>query len=103
MADSIRSINLGGVSQNQHSHSNHDTQSTSILTKLKSLHLDQFYLLNRNGKKSHLFELIIGDASASVKTRRATQEECLYSSFLSKEEPKRVKDALLDSDWILAM
>ena len=38
-----------------------------------------------------------------MQTRRATQDECLYSSFLSQEEPKRVEEALLDPDWILAM
>ena len=40
---------------------------------------------------------------SKVQTRRATQEECLYNSFLSKEEPKKVEEALLDPDWILAM
>ena len=30
-------------------------------------------------------------------------DECLYSSFLSQEEPKKVEEALLDPDWILAM
>ncbi|KAL8134390.1 hypothetical protein AgCh_009424 [Apium graveolens] len=43
------------------------------------------------------------DNPERVQTRRATQEECLYSSFLSKEEPKKVEEALLDPDWILAM
>ena len=38
-----------------------------------------------------------------VKQRSATQNECLYSSFLSQEEPKKVEDALLDADWVLAM
>ena len=27
----------------------------------------------------------------------------MYSSFLSQEEPKKVEEALLDPDWILAM
>ena len=27
----------------------------------------------------------------------------MYSSNLSKEEPKKVEEALLDPDWILAM
>ncbi|KAL8121885.1 hypothetical protein AgCh_018575 [Apium graveolens] len=53
--------------------------------------------------KSHPFELIIDDAISKVQTRRATQDECLYSSFLSQEEPKRVEEALYDPDWILAM
>ena len=57
----------------------------------------------RRWTKDHPFDLIIGDASTRVQTRRATQEECLYSNFLSKEEPKRVEEALLDPNWILAM
>ena len=56
-----------------------------------------------NGLKSHSFELIIGDANEGVKTRSATQNECLYNSFLSQEEPKKVEDALQDPDWVLAM
>ena len=57
----------------------------------------------RKWTKSHPFELIIGDANEGVKTRSATQNECLYSSFLSQKEPKKVEDALKDPDWVLAM
>ncbi|KAL8088888.1 hypothetical protein AgCh_038594 [Apium graveolens] len=57
----------------------------------------------RKWTRDHPFELIIGDASSRVQTRKETQEECLYSSFLSKEEPKRVEEALLDPDWVLSM
>ena len=46
--------------------------------------------------KSHPFELIIGDANEGVKTRSATQNECMYNSFISQEEPKKVEDALQD-------
>ena len=53
--------------------------------------------------KSHPFELIISDANDGVKTRSATQNECLYSIFLSQEEPKKIKDALQDPDWVIAM
>ncbi|KAL8126839.1 hypothetical protein AgCh_013948 [Apium graveolens] len=59
--------------------------------------------LRRKWTRDHPFELIIGDASSRVETRKATQEECLYSSFLSQEEPKKVREALLDPDWVLAM
>ncbi|KAK1369383.1 hypothetical protein POM88_035475 [Heracleum sosnowskyi] len=57
----------------------------------------------RKWTRDHPFGLIISDASANVQTRRATQDECLYSSFLSQEESKKVEDALLDPDWVLAM
>ena len=38
-----------------------------------------------------------------MRTRRATQNECLYGCFLSQVEPKNVDEALLDPDWIVAM
>ena len=53
--------------------------------------------------RSHPFELIIGDANEGVKTRSATQNECLYNSFLSQEEKKKIEDALQDPDWVIAI
>ena len=38
-----------------------------------------------------------------MQTRKATQEECLYSAFLSQDEPKVEEEALKDADWVLAM
>ena len=38
-----------------------------------------------------------------MQTRKATQEECLYSAFLSQDEPKVIEEALQDADWVLAM
>ena len=90
-----RSNNSGGVSSSQHSISHHDnTEVTSSRANLPS---------PRKWTKSHPFELIIGDATSKVQTRRATQDECIYSSFLSQDEPKKVEEALLDLDWVLAM
>ncbi|KAL8125339.1 hypothetical protein AgCh_012869 [Apium graveolens] len=57
----------------------------------------------RKWTRDHPFELIIDDASSRLQTMKATQEECLYNSFLSQEEPKKVEEALLDPDWVLAM
>ncbi|KAL8156757.1 hypothetical protein AgCh_001747 [Apium graveolens] len=90
-----RISNSGGVSTNQHSISHHDnTEATSSRANIPP---------QRKWTKNHHFERIIGDATSKVQTRRATQDECLYSSFLSQEEPKRVEEAPLDPDWILAM
>ena len=47
--------------------------------------------------------MIIGNPEAGVQTRSATQNECLFHNFLSQEEPKKVEDALKDSDWVTAM
>ncbi|KAK1397946.1 hypothetical protein POM88_007809 [Heracleum sosnowskyi] len=57
----------------------------------------------RKWTASHTPDLIIGDPDAGVQTRSATQNECLYNNFLSKEEPKKVEDALRDADWVTAM
>ena len=57
----------------------------------------------RKWTKDHTPDLIIGDPDAGVQTRSATQNECLYNNFLSKEEPKKVEDALKDADWVTAM
>ena len=47
--------------------------------------------------------MIIGDPDVGVRTRSATQNECLYSMFLSKMEPKKIEEALTDPDWVVAM
>ena len=57
----------------------------------------------RKWTKDHTLELIIGNPEAGVLTRSAIQNECLFHNFISKEEPKKVKDALKDSDWVTAM
>ena len=53
--------------------------------------------------RDHPFELIIGDLEAGVRSRSATQKECLYFVFLSKMEPKKIEEALTDPDWVVAM
>ena len=57
----------------------------------------------RKWTKDHTPELIIGNPDVGVHTRSATQNECLFHNFLSQEEPKKVEDALKDSDWVTAM
>ena len=53
--------------------------------------------------RDHPFELIIGDPYVGVRTRSATQNECMYSVFLSKMEPKKIEEALTDPYWVVAM
>ncbi|KAJ9538590.1 hypothetical protein OSB04_031323 [Centaurea solstitialis] len=43
------------------------------------------------------------NTSAPVKTRSATQNECLFAAFLSNHEPSHVTEALDISDWVTAM
>ena len=47
--------------------------------------------------------MIIGDPDTGVRTRKATQNECHFSGFLSDMEPKKVDEALEDPDWVIAM
>ena len=53
--------------------------------------------------RDHPFDLIIGDPDVGVRTRSATQNECMYSLFLSKMEPKKIEEALTYPDWVVAM
>ncbi|XP_063948047.1 uncharacterized protein LOC135152146 [Daucus carota subsp. sativus] len=79
---------LGGAFQ--HGNLNYNNEATSSR---------QSFPPQRKWTRDHPFELIIGDANASVQNRRATQDECLYSAFLSQDEPKVIEDALKDADW----
>ncbi|KAL8134473.1 hypothetical protein AgCh_009483 [Apium graveolens] len=54
-------------------------------------------------KNKDPINLILSDPESGVKTRRATSNECFYSGFLSQMEPKKVDEALGDSDWVIAM
>ncbi|CAH9089121.1 unnamed protein product, partial [Cuscuta epithymum] len=51
----------------------------------------------------HPPQQIIGNIHEGVRTRSAIQKEALFSCFISQIEPKKIEEALLDSDWIQAM
>ena len=53
--------------------------------------------------KNHPPQLIIGDKSAGIKTRKAQANICAYAAFIAQEEPKNVQEALQDENWIMAM
>ena len=53
--------------------------------------------------KNHPPEQVIGDISDGLKTRKGTANFCAYAAFLAQEEPKNVKEALEDENWITAM
>jgi hypothetical protein len=53
-------------------------------------------------QKNHPQELIIGDPDQGIKTRRAN-DVVSNSCFVSKFEPKNVKEAFTDDFWIEAM
>ncbi|KAJ9538853.1 LOW QUALITY PROTEIN: hypothetical protein OSB04_031586 [Centaurea solstitialis] len=53
--------------------------------------------------RSHPLHQVIGSTSTPVKTRSATQNECLFAAFLSRHEPSHVTEALGISDWVTTM
>ncbi|KAJ9539364.1 LOW QUALITY PROTEIN: hypothetical protein OSB04_032097 [Centaurea solstitialis] len=53
--------------------------------------------------RAHPLQQVIGSKSVPVKTRSATQNECLFAAFLSRHEPSNVTEALDISDWVTAM
>ena len=46
---------------------------------------------------------MIGKPSQPVQARSATPDYYFYNSFLSQDEPAKVKAALADTDWIVTM
>ena len=97
-----RSMELGGVSHNISTRIQYQFQDQIHENEISSSSRSNLPP-QRKWTKSHPFELIIGDANEGVNTRSATQNECLYSSFISQEEPKKVEDALQDPYWVIAM
>ncbi|KAL8156461.1 hypothetical protein AgCh_001526 [Apium graveolens] len=89
-----KSINTGGALKNADGDSMDHGGGSSSRNQLPSA---------RKWTKSHTPDLIIGDPEAGVRTRTATSNECLYHSFLSQTEPKKVEEVLQDADWVQAM
>ncbi|KAL8088633.1 hypothetical protein AgCh_038420 [Apium graveolens] len=88
------SIVSGGVSDNENEDNMDHGGASSSRENLPSA---------RKWTKSHTPDLIIGNPDAGVRTRTGTSNECLYNSFLSQTEPKKVKETLQDADWVQAM
>ena len=82
--------NEGSTSRTQQGNKNAESSRTNLLRE-------------RVWSIDHPWELIIGDPEAGVQTRRALQNECYLSGFLSEIEPKKVEETLEDPDWFIAM
>jgi hypothetical protein len=54
-------------------------------------------------QRDHPVNSILGDIHKGVTTRSQVAHFCEHYSFVSSIEPYRIKDALRDSDWVLAM
>ncbi|XP_073121777.1 uncharacterized protein [Henckelia pumila] len=53
--------------------------------------------------KTHPPSLVIGNPSAPLRIRGQMINELMHAAFISHIEPKKVEEALLDSNWIEAM
>nr|GEU81063.1 hypothetical protein [Tanacetum cinerariifolium] len=56
--------------------------------------------------KDHPLEKVIGNPSQSIRTRRQLEtngEICMFALTLSRTEPKNIKEAMADFEWIEAM
>ena len=53
--------------------------------------------------RDHLLDQVIGGIQSGVQTISRLASFCEHYSFVSFEEPKKIEDALKDSDWVNAM
>nr|GEX70306.1 hypothetical protein [Tanacetum cinerariifolium] len=56
--------------------------------------------------QDHPLEQVTGNPSQSVRTRRQLESDgkmCMFSLFVSRTEPKNIKEAMADSAWIESM
>jgi len=53
--------------------------------------------------RDHPLDQVIGGIQSGVQTRSRLASYCEHYSFASFEEPKKIEDALEDSDWVNAM
>jgi hypothetical protein len=53
--------------------------------------------------KDHPIDQFMGDISKGVQTRSRVTSFCQHYSFVSFHEPKRVDEALDDSNWVISM
>ncbi|KAJ9542664.1 hypothetical protein OSB04_029170 [Centaurea solstitialis] len=53
--------------------------------------------------KDHPIDQFLGNPSSGIKTRRQSDNVCLYVNFISENEPKEIDDALRDPAWVSAM
>ncbi|XP_075475051.1 uncharacterized protein LOC142505820 [Primulina tabacum] len=53
--------------------------------------------------KNHPLEQVIGNPTAPLRSRKQMIDEFMHASFISQLEPKKIDDALHDTNWIDAM
>nr|GFB53846.1 hypothetical protein [Tanacetum cinerariifolium] len=66
----------------------------------------QRYLSEHRWTKDHPLEQVIGNPSQSVRTRRKLESDAemfMFTLTMSRTEPKNIKEAMEDSEWIESM
>ncbi|XP_047256207.1 uncharacterized mitochondrial protein AtMg00820-like [Capsicum annuum] len=56
-----------------------------------------------NDSGSHPIENVLADLISGITTRSGLRNMCVFKAFLLEIEPKKITEALLDADWIIAM
>ena len=84
-----------------------DVDSTLVAHE-ESIHLGETSSSNNDVPPSRVQNLvetskIHGNPNTGVKTRAQIRNEVANHLYISKIEPKNVKEALLDKNWIIAM
>lgn len=64
---------------------------------------NQFHPKPWKHQSSHPYDQIISDLGKGTQTRAQIRNFCAFYAYLSIMEPKNDKEALTDSDWIVAM
>jgi len=68
-----------------------------------TLSLNEPQTSNWRHKSSHPLDNITTPLDSGVQTRSKARNSLAFSAFLSQIEPKNIKEALKDADWIIAM
>ncbi|XP_075103628.1 uncharacterized protein LOC142178201 [Nicotiana tabacum] len=92
VADAVQGTQLAEVRSGQEPQS--DTPGSST---------NEIRVPNWKHKSSHPLDNIITPLDSGVQTRSKTRNSVAFSTFLSQIEPKNIKEALKDADWITAM
>ena len=78
-------------------------QTDDMLRPVVIQDLSELNIRNYHQKKDHPLENIITSYHKAVQTRSSLHNFCAFNAFVSLIEPKNIKEALKDADWIQAM
>lgn len=64
---------------------------------------EDIHVSNWKHKSSHPVQNLLTSLDSGICTRSKLRNMCAFSAYISLTEPKNIKEALLDDDWIMAM